>query len=147
MLTAARLVAALLFAGLGYVAGGFVTDTFPEGISHDWFEPSIAALGLWQGWTVMGKSVGLGLSAAIGNGIRTSAGVVFFGLIYYALREMFIRSSDLRYTDFGVAIIDALNLFMEYGAQFFSISPAWSTLLVGGMVAGLLTEGASRIWR
>ncbi|MEM9320252.1 MAG: TrgA family protein [Pseudomonadota bacterium] len=147
MLTAARLVAAILFAITGYVAGGYITDTFPDGMRHDWFEPSIAALGVWQGWTVMGKNVGRGFTAAIGNGIRTSVGMIFFGLIYYAMRQMLIRSSDLWYNDFGVAVVDALNLFIEYGLDLANIPMALAALLVGGVVGGILTEIASRLWR
>ena len=120
MWTAARLVSAILFAAIGWfaareVTNGLTDSLFPEGLNHDLFEPSIAAIGLWQGWSVMGKLVKRGYSAAIGNGIRTSVQIALFGVGFYALREMFVRSADLRYTDFGVAVIDALNLFLEYG--------------------------------
>ncbi len=152
MFTAARLVAAILFAVIGFYAARQVTEglpdtLFPDGLTHDLFEPSIAAIGLWQGWVVMGKLVKRGYSAAIGNGIRTSVQITLFGLGFYALREMFIRSSDLRYTDFGVAVMDALNLFIEYGGEFLRVTPAILVLLVGGAIAGILTEYASKIWR
>lgn len=152
MWTAARLVAALLFAGIGWYAARLVTDglldsLFPEGLSHDLFEPSIALIGLWQGWAVSGKLAKRGYSAAIGNGIRSGVQIAFFGLLFYALREMFIRSADLRYTDFGVAVIDALNLFIEYGAELLRVPPAVGVLLIGGAVAGIVVEFCSRIWR
>ena len=152
MWTAARLVAALLFAGIGWYAARQVTEglpdtLFPEGLQHDLFEPSIAIIGLWQGWSVMGKLIKRGYSAAIGNGIRTSVQITLFGLVFYALREMFIRSSDLRYSDFGVAVMDALNLFIAYGGEFITVTPAILTLLVGGAIAGLVVEFCSKIWR
>lgn len=147
MYTAARLVAAVLFCILGYFSATLVTDTFADGIQHTWFEPSIAAIGLWQGWMVMGRIAGRGYSAAVGNGLRTSVQIAFFGLVLYALREMFLRSADLRYNDFGRAVMDAMNLFIEYLYDFAAITDAWAILLAGGAVIGMATEAASRMWR
>ena len=152
MFTAARLVAALLFAGIGWLAAREVTNTlsdslFPTGMPHDLFEPSIAAIGLWQGWVVLGKGVKRGYSASIGIGIRTSVQIALFGLGYYALREMFIRSADLRYTDFGVAVLEALELFLEYGGELLRVPMAIGILLLGGAIAGIICEYVSKIWR
>lgn len=152
MWTAARLVAAVLFAGIGWFGARLVTDgltgsLFPAGVGHDLFEISIAVIGLWQGWAVMGKVVKRGYSAAFGNGIRTSVQIALFGLVFYALREMFIRSSDLRYSDFGVAVVDALNIFLEYGEEFISVTPALIFLAAAGACAGLIVEFCSKIWR
>lgn len=147
MFTAARLVAALLFAVIGYFAAIEVFKTFPEGIRATWFAPSIGAIGLWQGWVVMGPAAGRGFLGAMGVGLRTSLQITFFGLALYALREMFRRSANLRYDDFGVAVIDAMNLFIEYLGDLAMIPTAIGVLAIGGLVAGLLTEAASRVWR
>jgi len=68
------------------------------------------------------------------------------GLAIFAFREMFQRSTNLRYDDPGRALIAALELFMEYALQSL-IWPVWTVLLLGGMGAGVLVELASRRWR
>ena len=148
MWTAARLVSAVLFAAVGYFAARAVSDTFPEELVHTWFEPSIAAIGLWQGWMVMGGQVGKGYGASIGNGLRTSVQITFFGLLLYALRQMFLQAVDGRYGgNFGGAIMDAMNIFLERLLELAAISPALMILGLGGMAAGIAAELASRIWR
>ncbi|MBO6603533.1 MULTISPECIES: TrgA family protein [Paracoccaceae] len=146
MLTAAKLVGAILFAGVGYVAGYLVTDTFPEGQLATYFPASIAIIGLWQGWYVMGGRAGAGFSAALGNGFRTSVQIAFFGLAFYALREMFRRSASLRYDQPGEAVTAALELFLEYFWQM-QTAPVLIALAAGGLIAGVLTEMAARTWR
>ena len=146
MFTAAKLVGALLFAGVGYLAAFLVMDTFPEGQIATYFPASIAAIGLWQGWYVMGSRAGNGYYAALGNGFRTSIQIAFFGLVLYALREMFLRSANLRYDGPGEAVIAALELFLEYFWQMQTV-PVLTALAVGGIVAGWLTESAARAWR
>ncbi|QBY00675.1 TrgA family protein [Rhodophyticola sp. CCM32] len=146
MLTAAKLVAALLFAGVGYGAAYLVTDTFPEGQLATYFPASIAGIGLWQGWYVMGGRAGHGYYAALGNGFRTSVQITFFGLLLFALREMFMRSASLRYDGPGEAVIATLELFLEYFWQM-QTAPVLVTLTLGGALAGLLTEKAARSWR
>ncbi|MBF9033380.1 TrgA family protein [Rhodobacterales bacterium HKCCE2091] len=147
MLTAARLISAILFAVLAYYSAGLMAESFPDGMSHDWFEPSIGLIGLWQGWMVMGRSAGMGYTSSMGIGLRTSVQIAFFGLVFWALAEMFRRSANLRYNDFGRALVDALNLFIEYLMELVAVQPAWITLLVGGMVIGAVAEASARLWR
>ncbi|MBF9029738.1 TrgA family protein [Rhodobacterales bacterium HKCCE3408] len=147
MWTAARLVAAVLFTALGYYSATLVAATFPEGTDPKTFVICIASIGLWQGWMTMGKLTGRGYSAAAGNGIRTSVQIAFFGLLLFALVEMFSRSADLRYRDFWTATKDALNLFIEYLGQYAGIPASWGVLLAGGVLIGLATEAAARLWR
>lgn len=146
MFTAAKLVGAILFAIVGWVAGVYVIDTLPEGQSATYLPHTVAAIGLWQGWMVMGSHVGNGYYSAIGNGVRTSAQMTFFGLAFFALREMFIRSASLRYDQVGDAVVAALELFIEYFWQM-QTTPILATLLVGGIVGAILTETANRLWR
>lgn len=147
MWTMARLLSAVLFCALGYYSGTLVVATFGEEVSATYFPATIAGIAIWQGWSVLGKRVGLGFFASSGIGFRTSLQIALFGLVLFALREMFDRATRLRYNDFGVALMDAGNLFLEYGAQFTRIPEAWMTLLLGGVVIGLLAEGAKKVWR
>lgn len=146
MWTGAKLAGAVLFALVGYLAALRVTETFPEGQIVTWFAPSIAVIGLWQGWYVMGHRAGNGYVNAMGNGFRVSVQIAFFGLVLYALREMFRRSASLRYDGPGEAVIAALDLFIEYFLQMQTV-PVLATLAIGGIVAGMLTEAASRVWK
>lgn len=146
MWTAAKLVSAVVFAGVGYLAAYFVMDTFPEGQTARFFPATVAVIGLWQGWYVMGSRAGEGVTASMGNGLRTSVQLAFFGLAFFALREMFVRSADLQYRGAGEAVTAALNLFLEYFWQMQTV-PVLVTLLVGGLLGGFAAEIAARRWR
>lgn len=152
MLTAARLVAALLFAALSWFAATLVVDglrgdLFGESRLYPWFGYTMGLIGLWQGWMVMGKLVGRGVRASMGNGLRTSVQIMIIGLGYFAIREMFVQAVNLRYTDFGVAVFEALELFIAYSADLVTVPVAIGVMVLGGVLSGILTEMASRLWR
>jgi hypothetical protein len=146
MPTAAKLVGAVVFFGVGWLAALQVIATFPEGTPATFFPLTIAMIGLWQGWAVAGRNAGNGRGAAIGNGLRTSVQIALLGLTLFALRQMFIRSANLRYDGFGEAIIEAMDLFIEYALQSLTV-PIWGVLLAGGAIGGLICESAARRWR
>ena len=146
MPTGAKLTGAIWFFGVGYLAAVFVLDTFPPETPARFFPLSIALIGLWQGWYVAGGNAGLGMGAAIGNGVRTSVQIAFFGLLIFALRTMFLRSANLRYDGPGEAAIAALDLFLEYALQSLT-APVWGTLILGGILGGIVVERAWRTWR
>lgn len=146
MPTAAKLVGALTFFGVGWLAALQVLTTLPEGTPATWFAPSIAAIGLWQGWAVAGRHAGNGHGAAIASGLRTSVQIAAIGLAVFALRAMFMRSLNLRYDGFGEAVVAAMELFIEYGLQSLTV-PIWGVLLAGGVIGGLICESAARRWR
>lgn len=146
MPTAAKLVGAVAFFGVGWLAALQVVKTLPEGTPVTWFAPTIAMIGLWQGWAVAGRNAGGGTGMAIGNGLRTSVMIAFLGIALFALRTMFIRSANLRYDGFGEAVAAALDLFIAYFFQALTV-PVWGVLLIGGIVGGLMCESAARRWR
>lgn len=149
MPTGGKLVGAILFFLVGFQAARFtLTETFPEGMHSNLIFPlSIGAIGVWQGWMVSGSRAGQGMQQSIGNGMRCSVQIAFFGLLFYALRQMFIRSQNLRYDDPWEAVIATFDLFVEYFLQTTESPLIWGTLLVGGIIAGMLTEAAGRVWR
>lgn len=146
MPTASKLVGAVLFFGVAYVAALGVLDTLPEGTPARFFPISIALIGLWQGWMVAGTRAGSGMRAAMGTGLRTSCQIAFFGLLLHALRTMFIRSANLRYDGPGEATIAAMELFLQYLIQSLTV-PIWGMLIGGGILAGILVEWSARRWR
>ena len=146
MPTAAKLVGAVTFFGVGWIAAMQVLTTVPEGTPATFFAPTIAMIGLWQGWTVAGRNAGVGTGMAIGNGLRTSIQIAILGLALFALRTMFQRSMNLRYDGFSEALFASMDLFLEYFFQSL-IVPVWGVLLIGGILGGLLCETAARRWR
>ena len=146
MPTGAKLTGAVWFFGVGWLAALFVLDTFPPEMPARYFPVTIALIGLWQGWMVAGRAAGQGTAAALGNGIRTSVQMAFFGLLLFALRTMFLRSANLRYDGAGEATTAAFDLFLEYALQSLTV-PIWGTLILGGMLGGVLVEWAARHWR
>lgn len=146
MPTGAKLVGAAVFFAIGWLAALQVLTTMPEGTPATWFAPTIALIGLWQGWAVAGRNAGNGIGLSIGNGLRTSVQIAALGLAVFALRTMFQRSFNLRYDGFGEAVVEAMELFIEYFFQSL-IVPVWGVLLIGGIVGGLLCEAAARRWR
>jgi hypothetical protein len=149
MPTAGKLVAAILFFLVGYQAARFtLTETFPEAMHGNTIFPiTIGLIGVWQGWMVSGTRAGQGLRLSVGNGMRCAAQIAFFGLLLYALRTMFQRAANLRYDAPWEAVIATFELFIEYFLQTLESPLIWGTLLVGGLIAGLLTEAAGRLWR
>jgi hypothetical protein len=146
MPTAAKLVGAAFFFAVGWLAALQVIKTFPEGTPATYFPLTIAMIGLWQGWSVAGRAAGKGTGTAIANGLRTSVQIALLGLVLFALRTMFIRSANLRYDGFGEAVVAAMELFIEYSLQSLTV-PVWGVLLVGGVIGGMICEGAARRWR
>jgi len=146
MPTAAKLVSALLFAAVGYLAAEAYAQTLPPGQPRQWLTPIVAAIGLGQGWVTMGGLVGQGISVAITTGVRVSVQIAFWAVLGFGLYEMFHRSTRLRYDGLGEAVIAAFDLFLEYGLSLVSATTCLVILLVGGALSGVLAEVVSRRW-
>lgn len=146
MPTGAKLASAIIFFAIGYVGAMQAKLTFEEGTPATYFNITIAMIGLLQGWMVVGRRAGEGFGLAASNGLRAGAQIAFFGLVLFALRTMFLRSMDLRYSAPGEAVTEAMELFLQYFLQSLTVE-IWTVLLVGGIIGGILTEIASRAWR
>ena len=146
MPTGAKLAGAILFFGIGYYGAMMAKLTFEEGTPATYFNITIAFIGFFQGWMFVGKRAGRGYFFGAANGLQAGVQIAFFGLLLFALRTMFLRSADLRYSAPGEAATEAMELFLEYFLQ--SLTPQiWGVLLVGGIIGGLITEVAGRAWR
>lgn len=146
MPTGAKLIGAVAFFAVGWVAAQQVLLTLPEGTPARFFPLTIALIGLWQGWWVMGSRAGNGYGVAIADGLRTALQIAILGLTLFALRTMFLRSAELRYDSPGEATIAALELFLEYFMQSLTVE-IWGALFIGGILGGFVTELAARAWR
>lgn len=145
MPTGAKLMGALSFAVVGWLIANAYVPNMPEVEAVGLLREMVAGIGAIIGWKVMGNSVGKGYVAAIGSGWKTVIVLVFFSLLMFGLYEMLLDSVKMRYDGPGEAIID---VFQKMGRRSQALL-SWACLgfaVVGGGIAGMLTENASRRW-
>jgi hypothetical protein len=146
MPTGAKLVGALCFAVVGWIMADYFALTMPDASSLGPIREGAAVLGLIIGWRVMGASVGKGYLEAAGSGIKTSVVLVFFALLFLSLKEMLMNSVKMRYDGAMDATLDVFVTMARRSEGLLSLG-VLGTIIIGGIIAGLLTENASRRWR
>ena len=145
MPTAAKMVAAVLFALRGVVAVQVFIPLLPEATPVIGLMPSVIIIGLLCGWLLMGRVAGGGYGAAMGNGVSTGVAVTFWMVALWAGVEMVDRSTKMRYDGPMEAVLGMLGLMVDYGAMMLN-GPFIGLVVIGSAVAGLATEAASRRW-
>ncbi|MEO0990073.1 MAG: TrgA family protein [Pseudomonadota bacterium] len=143
MPTGTKLVSALVFLVVAYVAAQQVRTVMPEESDMGWFSEIMAVIGLFCGWIVMGKRAGDGWSFSLTAGLLTSVAIAFWGLLLFSIREMLIQSTRLRYDDAMEAILAVFEIAIEHGAMI-AIPGIILTLVIGGLIGGYAAEWASR---
>lgn len=146
MPTAAKLVAALAFALLGYLAAELFKDAMPERTVWGYFNLVSAGIGLLCGWIIMGDLVGHGYQASSGYGLRTMIQAVAWVIIAFSIYEAVKRSTKLRYDGPMEAVLGMFDLALEYLVKL-GTAPMIGTLLLGGLLGGILAEWAHRNWK
>ena len=146
MPTAAKIVGAISFAIFGYFAALAVIPVLPEGTQIGRMREISAFIGLLNGWFVMGRLTGKGYRAGIGSGIRTAITVVIWALLVFAIYEMVLRSTKLRYDGPMEAVTAAFGLMLEYGKLLLTKEIIATILIVGG-ICGAITEWAGKRWK
>lgn len=146
MPTAAKLVAAVLFAALGFVAAELFKPAMPEGTQFGYFSPICAAIGAACGWLVMGRQVGRGKAAAITSGIQTAVTLAFLALLGFSIYVMVLRSMNLRYQGVMEAVLGVFDLMLKHGRLMLTL-PVLGSLALGGAIGGLISEWAGKRWR
>lgn len=145
MPTAGRLVAAVLFAVLGFLISELVKPLFPEGSDLGRLSEINAVVGLFVGWTVAGSRAGGGWRAAVGHGLTGAAALLFWAMFLHATTEMIRRSIRSQYDGPVEAVVGIFELMIGY-AQIIGTLGVIGALIAGGIAAGLLTEAAARRW-
>jgi hypothetical protein len=105
----------------------------------------VAVLGAIVGWRVMGNAVGKGYFRAIGSGWKTMIVLIFFALLLFGIYEMLQLSVRMRYDGPQEAILDVFQRMLDRSIPLLNV-PVLAAILVGGGIAGMLTENASRRW-
>jgi len=146
MPTAAKLVAAIAFALLGFLTAELVKPLMPEGTQFGFFSLACAAIGALSGWRVMGVLTGRTYRAAVESGLRTMLTMVFWCVLLLAIYDMVEQSMKLRYDGPVEAIQAIFSISLGY-LRIMVNAGVIAALLVGGVLGGLVTEWASRRWR
>ncbi|NSY38187.1 TrgA family protein [Leisingera sp. ANG59] len=146
MPTGARLAAAISLATLAFIVSFLVMPQLPEGTNFGYFVHINVVLGLLCGWIFMGKRAGRGVVPAINNGLTGMAVLVLWALFVQGAWEMFRLAMRHRYG----GPFEALSQIFVIGMEYFFLIAVPSVvipLVVGGALAGLVTENASHRWR
>ena len=146
MPTAAKLIAAVAFALVGWLAARAYIPQLPEGTNTGYFPEITAGLGFLIGWFTLGPSIGRGYFGGASLGLRTSLLVVLWALLGFSSYFMVLRSTRMIYKNAGEAVLDVPLLMVQYGKLVASL-PVIEVLVIGGILGGLITEVAGRRWR
>lgn len=142
MPTFARLVAAVLFAGLAFWTSQLIIPLMPNERPMGYFSYINAAIGLVVGWRVLGSRAGNGYNAAIGISLTATAALVFWGLLLNSTIVMVELSFRKTYRGAVEAVVGVVDLMVAHAKIMFDPTVI-GTLVVGGLIAGMITEWAS----
>lgn len=143
MPTMGRLIGAILFGALAWYTTLLIVPLFPEGTNLGLFQEVNTFFGLFAGWTVAGPRAGTGFVASFSYGLTALVSMVVTALFFNSFVLMIDRSLNKRYDGPGEAVTDVFALFVDHGLMI-STPEIITTLLVGGIVGGLLTEAVGR---
>ena len=114
MPTAAKLIAAIFFAFLGWFCGDLVVPLLPEGTNPGWLNEVLAVLGALIGSRISGRRAGDGLRPSLGYGLTSSALILFWGAFVFAGYEMYQLSLDRRYDGPIEALQSMVGIGLDY---------------------------------
>lgn len=148
MPTAAKLVAAMIFAIIAYLAADQYAYVVPEGRPAGSLREVSALFGLMTGWFVMGNFLmkRRGSVEAMGTGMRCSVTMTFAVLVVYSVWEMFSRALDGRYKGLQDALLDVVARALAFGTPIFTPG-VLGVLLLGGLFGGALAKFAADRWK
>lgn len=146
MPTAARLIAGVIFAAVAALAAHLFIPALPEGTQVGYLREISAGLGLICGWMIMGRLTGKGYGEAMGSGIRTAISIAFWALLGFSIYVMVDKSTRMLYDGPMAALLGTFDLMLGYGKMM--LTPGvLGTLLIGGIIGGVLAEWGGRRWR
>ncbi len=146
MPTAAKVVAAILFAALAWVTSEMIKPLFPDERNVGRFSEVNAVIGLFVGWIVAGSRAKTTLANAVSYGLTATVALVFWSLLLQSFGEMIRFSLNKRYDGPAEAVIGVFSLMYEYGMLMAELHVI-ATLVIGGILAGLITEFFGRRFR
>lgn len=147
MPTAAKLVSAIVFACVAFLAATFYANAIPGGAPPGILPETSAVVGVMCGWFIMGQRAHRTHSRieAMGTGIRTSFTIVVFVVLIFACIEMMDRAFKGRYDTPMEAILGIFE-------QAIALAPplaqpnVLAVLLLGGLFGGAAAHWAGQRW-
>ncbi|MBL4812535.1 MAG: TrgA family protein [Rhodobacteraceae bacterium] len=142
MPTAAKSVAALLFAALAWLVSEQMIPFLPEGMGVSRFSLVNAAIGFVLGWSISGHRVGLGYIDSIGIGLTTAGSLFITAVFLHSFIQMIEKSMNKLYDGPAEALVSVFEIALKNAAMVSHLTPLL-ILIIGGAVAGLITEFTS----
>lgn len=147
MPTAAKLVSAIAFACIAFLAAHLYGQAMPGGRPAGVLRETSAVIGVLCGWFIMGASAprARGRIEAMGTGIRTSFTMVVFVVLIFACVDALDRAMKGRYDS-------PLDAFLGVLEQALVLAPpvaapgVLGVLLLGGLFGGALAHWAGQRW-
>lgn len=139
MPTAGKLVAAVMFAGLGALVTFLIIPLFPEGTDFEWFLPGNALIGMMAGWIVAGSRAGKGYRNALSYGLTAMVSMVAWALLIYSTIDMVERSLRKLYD----GPVEAVVSIFELGVDYLRVAASLEVVLflvIGSLICGLVTD-------
>jgi hypothetical protein len=147
MPTAAKLVAAIIFGLVAFLAAHLYALALPDGAQSGVLREVSAVVGVVCGWYVMGTFVLRKRRPvdAMGAGVRTSLTMLIFVVLIFATAEMLDRAINGRFK----TPLDAVIAIFEHALRL--VAPIaqpdiLGVLLLGGLAGGALTHWAGKRW-
>ena len=146
MPTAAKLIAALCFSCVGWLAANAHIPALGPSANYGAFREICAMLGLIIGWRVMGTRVGKGYYDAMGSGLVSSVALAFFALLGFSTYMMVLQSTKMVYDGPMDAVLGAFQYMMDNARAMMTVG-VLGILIIGGALGGYLSEWTARRWR
>lgn len=146
MPTAAKLVGALAFALVGYLAAEAYKSSYPSSLNWGHFALAVAILAVVIGWFNLGPKAGQGYLHAAASGVQASVLLTFYTVLGFSIQAMIDRAVLRLYDGVWAAIIGALKYMTTFGAELLHPEPL-AVLILGGVFAGLASEYTAKRWR
>jgi len=146
MPTASRMIGAVLFAALAFIVSEMFKPLMPEGTDMGRFSEYNAVIGFVCGWVFMSLRYGAKGSSAIGSGLTGMFATLFWVMILNNTAEMLRLSVRKQYDGPVEAIVGVFQLMIKYGAMM-ATPEIIITLLLSGVVIGMICGWAARNWR
>lgn len=146
MPTAAKLFAAMVLAGVGALAAWLVLVHASDNLRAGFLPVLAAVVGIVGGWRVIGRQAGRGYTGAAAMGLQGVIYMVFWVLVLVSTAKMLTLAWSQRYKSPMEAVVDIFGQGIGY-AQLMNVPSVIMVLILGGMMAGLVSEWAGRRWR
>lgn len=151
MPTAAKLVAAIVMAGVAWAASWvwvqYANPGGPEAAYRvGWFKEINALLGFYIGWRILGRGAGETLWLSVTSAVLTGGALVVAGLVTHGFVAMIKEALGARYSSPEQAF-EAILGFIVRDFQQSLVAEVWGVLLLGTVIAGVVTHAAARTWR